>query len=64
MKIRKSFFIRWLMTIDQNKQECSLIDIEHIQSGDKHRVASLEEANEWMKKPDFNFEKNQMKTDE
>ena len=50
MKIRNSFFIRWLMTIEQDEQIQSIIDVEHVQSGNKHRAASIEEANEWMKK--------------
>ena len=49
MKIRKSFFIRWLLSVDQ-LQERSVIEIEHIQSGDRQRVSTLEEASEWMKK--------------
>ena len=50
MKIRKSFLIRWLMSVDKHQEEHSVIDVEHIQSGHKHRVSSLEEASEWMKK--------------
>jgi hypothetical protein len=49
MKIRKSFFIRWLMTKDTAQNEQYVFDIEHIQSGDKMRVNSLEQADEWMK---------------
>lgn len=64
MKIRKSFFIRWLMTVDQNQREYSIIDLEHIQSGNKHRVFSLEEASEWMKRLDFNREEIQDMADE
>ena len=50
MKTRKSFFIRWLRTFDSNKNELSVIDVEHIQSGDTWRVSSIEEAAETMKK--------------
>ncbi|MDQ4123317.1 MAG: hypothetical protein M3209_17925 [Acidobacteriota bacterium] len=49
MKVRKSFFIRWLMTFDQNKKVHSVIDIEHVQTGDTWRSSSLEETYEWMK---------------
>lgn len=50
MKIRKSFYIRWLLSRGGERQtERSVIDIEHIQSGEARRVSSLEEANEWMK---------------
>lgn len=52
MKIRKSFFIRWLLVRDEKKpqqEEQSVIDIEHIQSGNNRRVSSLEEANLWMR---------------
>lgn len=51
MKIRKSFFIRWFLSVDEQKQSRrSVIDIEHVQTGDKHRVSTLEEAGEWMSK--------------
>ena len=51
MKIRKSFFIRWLLSIDEQKQSRrSVIDIEHVQTGDRHRVSTLEEATEWINK--------------
>lgn len=51
MKMRKSFFIRWLLVRDdeQPNEEKSVIDIEHIQSGSNQRVSSLEEANLWMR---------------
>ena len=49
MKIRRSFVIRWLLTLDQSTNERSVIDIEHIQSGQRQVVSSLEEASEWMK---------------
>ena len=51
MITRKSFFIRWLTVRDDERQqeEHSVIDIEHIQSGRNQRVASLEEANLWMR---------------
>lgn len=51
MITRKSFFIRWLLLRDEENQqeEKSVIDIEHIQSGDSQRVSSLEEASQWMR---------------
>ena len=51
MMTRKSFFIRWLLVRDEEmpQKEKSVIDIEHIQSGDSRRVSSLEEANQWMR---------------
>ena len=49
MKIRKSFFIRWLTATDKSQNQHSVIDIEYVQTGDKRRVSSLEEAGEWMK---------------
>lgn len=51
MIIRKSFFIRWLLFRDEEQQqkEQSVIDIEHIQSGNNQRVSSLEEASLWMR---------------
>ncbi|MGI8639470.1 MAG: hypothetical protein ACR2MG_05890 [Pyrinomonadaceae bacterium] len=50
MIIRKSFFIRWLLaTGSDRKPERSVIEIQHIQSGCKQRVSSLEEAAQWMR---------------
>jgi hypothetical protein len=50
MITRKSFLIRWLLYRGENgqKEEKSVIDIEHIQSGASQRVSSLEEAKQWM----------------
>lgn len=51
MRTRKSFVIRWLKTVDANLQdERSVIDVEHVQSGNTWRVSSIEEAAETMKK--------------
>lgn len=64
MKIRKTFLISWLISTNKKKTETSVIDIEHIQTGDKHRVLTLEEAGEWMKKTDKVVENAQIgKTD-
>lgn len=54
MITRKSFFIRWLLVRDEEvpQEEKSVIDIEHIQSGDKYRFSSLEEASLWMREID------------
>jgi len=50
MITRKSFFIRWLLVRDEEEQleEKSVIDVEHIQSGNKRRLSNLEEASLWM----------------
>ncbi|MEZ5308911.1 MAG: hypothetical protein R2684_17330 [Pyrinomonadaceae bacterium] len=51
MITRKSFFIRWLLVRDREREreEQSVIDIEHIQSGTSCRLSSLEEATDWMR---------------
>ena len=50
MKLKKSFVIRWLKTFDSNQTELSIIDLEHVQSGNTWRVNSIEDAAETMKK--------------
>ncbi len=50
MKIRKSFIVRWLKTLDTNNDELSIIDVEHVQSGETWRLSSIEEIAEAMKK--------------
>lgn len=63
MITRKSFFIRWLLVRDEERrqEERSVIDIEHIQSGNNQRVSSLEEANLWMREIEAdNVEKNRI----
>ncbi len=50
MKIKRSFFIRWLLLVDEEKQERSVIDVEHVQSGGKTPGSSMEEASEWIKR--------------
>lgn len=52
MKIRKSFFIRWLKTFDSDKNELSVIDVEHVQSGETWRLSSIDEIAETIKKVD------------
>lgn len=48
-KIRRSFVIRWILSPHDEKQpESSVIDVEHIQTGNHRRVTSLVEANAWM----------------
>jgi hypothetical protein len=61
MITRKSFFIRWLLYSKDDKQqeEHSVIDIEHIQSGESQRVSSLEEASQWMQDVQAETEKVQ-----
>jgi hypothetical protein len=48
MKKRKTFLIRWLVASDREQNENSVIDIEYIQTGDKLRVSTIEEAAKWM----------------
>lgn len=42
--------VRWLRTVHTSNNDVSVIDLEHVQSGDKWRVASIEEATERMKR--------------
>lgn len=50
MITRKSFYIRWLLITDDDRQtEHSVIEVEHIQSGSNRRVSSLEEVSQWMR---------------
>ncbi len=49
IKKRESFVVRWLKTFDSNKNEFSIIDIEHVQSGETWRVSSIEDATLTMK---------------
>lgn len=50
MITRKSFFIRWLLSTESDRQsERSVIEIQHIQSGSKQSVSTLEEAAQWMR---------------
>lgn len=50
MKIRKTFLISWLVSLNKEQTESSVIDIEHVQSRNHTRVPTLEEAIEWMRK--------------
>ena len=61
MITRKSFFIRWLLFRDEKEEqkEKSVIDIEHIQSGNSQRVSNLEEASLWMQEVQAEREKVQ-----
>ena len=49
MKVRNSFLIRWLFITTEVEIEKSVLDAEHIQSGNKFRTTSVEELNQWMK---------------
>lgn len=49
MKTRRSFLVRWLHAIDPEQRETSIIDVEHVQSGETWRFSSIEEAAEKMK---------------
>jgi|GEM_PF-5178601 len=48
MTIRESFVIRWLRTVDQESSGNSIIEIEHVQSGERTRVETFEQAAEAM----------------
>ncbi|HEX8183145.1 MAG TPA: hypothetical protein VF747_00290, partial [Blastocatellia bacterium] len=48
MKTYGSFVIRCWLIRDQSQNERSVFDIEHIQSGEHKRAASLTEVNDWM----------------
>ena len=50
MRKRKSFVVRWLKALDSHKNEVSIIDVEHVQSGETWRVTSIEDIAETMKK--------------
>lgn len=65
MRIRKSFFLRWLLFRDEAREEAdrSVIDIEHIQSGQKQRVSSLEEASLWMSQVDADHTDKRLETE-
>jgi len=48
MRIYSSFLIRCWRIQDPSQGERSVFDVEHIQTGNRQRVASLNEATEWM----------------
>lgn len=64
MITRKSFLIRWLLFRGEEQEEKSVIDIEHIQSGNNQRVSSLEEANMWMREIEGDRSEKTKKTGE
>jgi len=56
MKIKKSFLIRWFLSVDEKEQaERSVIDIEYIRLGERTSVSSIEEASEWIKQQQWLF---------
>lgn len=64
MKIRKTFLISWLVSFNKKQTETSVIDVEHIQTGNRQRVSTLEEASIWMSKagkPDKHFQTDEKK---
>lgn len=50
MKIRETFLIRCLVSIDKNKEERAVFDVEHIQTGEKWSASTIDETNELIKK--------------
>ena len=48
MKCYRSFLIRCWVIEDLPLSEKKIIDVEHIQSGERTRVAEMSEAEEWM----------------
>lgn len=50
--------IRLLVRFPAKKEEKSVIDIEHIQSGDKCRLSNVEEAALWMREIDAESAEN------
>jgi hypothetical protein len=48
MKCYRSFLIRCWVIEDPPRSEKKIIDVEHIQSGDRTRVAEMSDAEEWM----------------
>ena len=48
MKIRRTFIIRWVLADEDASGQKSNIDVEYIQTGEKFRASSFEEAREWM----------------
>jgi hypothetical protein len=48
MKIRRTFIIRWILADEDASVQKSNIDVEYIQTGEKFRASSFEEAHEWM----------------
>ena len=48
MKLYSSFLIRCWLIHDPSQGERSVIDVEHIQTGDHTRAASLTEAEKWI----------------
>ena len=48
MKTYSSFVVRYWVIRDQPLGERTVLDVEHVQTGDRLRAASLAEAYEWM----------------
>lgn len=48
MKLYSSFLIRCWLIHDSARNERSVIDVEHIQTGGHTRVANLTEAEKWI----------------
>jgi hypothetical protein len=48
MKRYSSFLVRCWLIDDQVEEKRSVIDVEHIQTGGRFRVARIVEAEQWM----------------
>jgi hypothetical protein len=48
MWIYSSFLIRCRLTLDEDDQERAVYEVEHIQTGNRHRTATLPDLCEWM----------------
>lgn len=48
MKLYSSFLIRCWLIHDSPESEKSVIDVEHIQTGERRRAVTLTEAEQWM----------------
>ena len=48
MKSYSSFLVRWWLVKDKTKSERTVLDIEHIQTGARHKGVSIVEAEHWM----------------
>jgi len=48
MKSYSSFLVRWWLISNEAERERNVLEIEHIQTGEHHKGASITEAEGWM----------------
>ncbi len=48
MRLYRSFLVRCWLIKDHSGDERSVFDVEHIQSGERTKAATLQEAEQWM----------------